>query len=39
MFGQWMENEQMRQTYPGTTNGWLKLGAGVPLFWHLLRMV
>ena len=27
------------QAYPGATNGWLKLGAGVPLFWHLSRMV
>jgi hypothetical protein len=34
-----MENEQMRQPDPGATHGLLELGTGVPLFWHLLRIV
>jgi hypothetical protein len=30
------EASQYLQTEPGTTHGWLELGPGVQLFWHLL---
>ena len=30
---------QYLQSEPGATHGYLELGAGVPMFWHLLPIV
>jgi hypothetical protein len=33
------EASQHLQVEPGATHGWLELGTGVSLFWHLLPIV